>query len=100
MARPPHAVVARHALAAALIVMILVLVGSVARGLYVSIVRPRAGWVVRPRETPWTAALGLGLAAGVAEAVFAYSGLREHDCRDYAAAPRPVPGKVSGEKGV
>ena len=90
MARPSHAVVARQVLEASLIMMALVLMGSVARELYVAVARPRRGWVIPARKTSWAAALGLGLAAGVAEAVYAYSGMRDRDCRDYADTKLPA----------
>lgn len=79
-------VVARHALTAMLVVMLLVLIGTLARALYVWIVRPGEGWVTDTHDNPFTLALGLGLAAAVVEGVFSYTGIRARHCKDYPAA--------------
>ena len=86
MARPPNKIIARHSLTAMLVVIILVLIGTVARALYVGIVHPGENWVAPADPHPFTLALGLGLAAGVAEAFFSFAGIRARHCRDYADA--------------
>ena len=56
MARPPHAAIARHALVAMIVVMLMVLIGTIARALYVGIVHPGEKWVTETRS-PWPWAL-------------------------------------------
>jgi hypothetical protein len=85
MAHPNNAIVARHALTAMVVVMILVLIGTLARSLYIGIVRPSSGWVVESHENPFKLAFGIGLAAVVIEWVFSYTKIRERHCKDYLA---------------
>ena len=75
--------IGKHTLVAAIVVMIIVLIGHFARALYIVIVRPRKGWVIPVHESTFSLALGLGLAAAATEAIFMISGLRARHCRDY-----------------
>lgn len=83
--RPPNAIVARHALTAMLVVMLLVLIGTLSRALYIGVVHPGEGWVTATHDNLFTQALGLGLAAAVVEGVFSFTGLRARHCKDYPA---------------
>lgn len=85
MGRPPNTVVARHALSAMLVVMLLVLIGTLSRAFYIGIVSPSEGWVTESHDNPFTLALGLGLAAAVVEGVFSFTKIRARHCKEYPA---------------
>jgi hypothetical protein len=97
MDRPPHIVIARHALGAGLMTALLVLVGFFARASYSALVRPGPGRISPLRGEPLSMALGLGFAAAAVEALYAYTGARTWNCRDYqpsapqAGTPRRGP---------
>jgi hypothetical protein len=84
--RPSFSLIFIHSLSAMLLVMALVLVGVVARAAYVGIAHPKNGWVEPSNAHPVSLAFGLGLAAGVLEAVFSLTGVRASNCRDYASS--------------
>lgn len=84
MAAPPDIrIVARQALEVFLAVVLIVIIGTIARSLYVAIVRPTTR-VTKPRESLAGLAISAGLVAVVADIVFTYTGIKKRHCANQA----------------
>lgn len=86
-----HQVAFRHAAEAAVIMIVIVLIGVFSRELYIKVAHPPASLVKPADGSTLGTALAFGVAAAAVELILVYSGMRERGCRE-------IVGNVSGEK--
>lgn len=71
-----ESIIVRNTIIAIVITIIIVMIGTLSRELYLKIINPSDNWVMKSDVDPLTLALGIGIGAGVTEVLISYLGLR------------------------